>query len=708
MAGTTLARTDAARGAGWLKAAVLVLAVAALGLPINSVWAYGLLLVLAVLVFTGEIRMGVRRWMLAAAACAFAALLPHAIAPPPIVEGDNLFLPGKPGNVLERGLPKDVYAFLSARFDAVYPPSVRCTGDKLSTCWDSQKFPDRVYAFAADGVFGNGGASREVSHVDFSDPVWLRLGFVNDLGYNWGTDAPDVHRGDRDRRFWMGFRRWHIAMPFFLMLKLPAAYAGSNLCWRGDVLWPDAAGNYTPLAHADMTCRRVAADDIGRPIFGSSIAPESLAMRLDAPAGVQIRNAVCALAAVAAILVLLLATVRIRLRKVLPIAVLVGLALAVIAIDDMSFIGGWRPMDGGDDGLFYTGIGRQILQHLVGGDIRSALIGGESIYYYGGPGLRYFRALEGIVFGDTNLGYLSIVLLMPWLVWRLFARFLSENFAWRIALLFTALPLGEIFGTSFFHYSKWAARGFADPLAHILLVWGIVIMAGTREKPAGEASVAGAAMLLALAVFVKPIVAPMAGIVMLGAWLIAVAARDWRRAGLLCLGFTPVLLMPLHNLYFGHKFVLLSSNAQLPGTYVMPPAGYLAALGELVRLDFRGADLHAAVAQIGAFLSGPSGFAVFIPLHLAAVAVVIALTLRGRDMDRWLRVIGAAVIAQYGAALIYAATARYFFPMWLLTCLIVCVFVEQRLPSWLEARGFGRARGLLDRSLGVIPAANAS
>ena len=683
----------------WPRTAVLILGVAAAGLPINSLCTYALLLCAAVLIFCGDVVLGARRWTIAIACCLAAALLPLLIAPAPITEGENLFLPGKPGNVLERELPPDVYNFMRSRFDAVYPSGSRCKGD--SAC-SNMGVPDRLYAFSADGVFGDGGASRQVRSIEFSDPVWLRLGFVNDQIYNWDTDAPDVHRGDRDRRFWMGWRRWHIAMPFFLMYRFPADYVGSQLCWRGDVLWPGGAGHYQPLTNTQTGCRELRNGDVGRPIFAASIAPESLAMRLHAPFPVQFHNLLCALAAVAAIVVTLALLVRVRLRETLPVFALIGLALIVIAVDDMSFIGGWRPMDGGDDGLFYTGVGRQILQHLLAGDIRSALIGGEAVYYYGGPGLRYFRALEMILFGDSNLGYLSLVLLMPILVWLLFRRFLSEIFAWRLAFIFVLLPIGEVFGTSLFHYAKWAARGFADPLSHIFLIWGIVVFVGINEKAASRAAALGGAFLLALAVFEKPIVAPMAGIVLAGAGLFALYARDWKRAAALCIGFAPVLLMPLHNLYFGNEFVLLSKNAQLPGAYAMLPSGYVAALLELVRFDFTGPNLHAALAQIGAWLSGPSGTAIFIPLHLAAVLIVFALTLRGRDMDPWLRVIGAAVIAEYGAALIYIVVARYYFPMWLLTLLIVCVFIERRLPAWLERHGWKRMRRMLDQSIGTV------
>ena len=119
--------------------------------------------------------------------------------------------------------------------------------------------PDELYAFSADSPFAAPAYSRVVTGIDFSDAVWLRLGFVNDIRYNWYTDAPDVHRGERDRRFWMGLSRWHIAMPWFMMLRFPADYTGSRLCWRGEMLWPGAKGPYqavrngthgVPHAHA--------------------------------------------------------------------------------------------------------------------------------------------------------------------------------------------------------------------------------------------------------------------------------------------------------------------------------------------------------------------------------------------------------------------------------------------------------------------------
>jgi hypothetical protein len=688
----------ASSGQAWRRLGALVLVIAALGLPVNQIWTYALLIASAVIIFCGQVTPRGRAWTIAVAAVVAAGTIATLIAPAPIAEGENIFLAGKPGDVLARDLPGDVYQFMAAKFDAVYPPAVQCKD--TPGCWKGMGGPDRLYAFSADGVFNNAGASRAVTGIDFSEPVWLRLGFTNDRRYNWDTDAPDAHRGDRDRRFWAGLWRWHTAMPYFVMYKFPADYIGARLCWRGDVLWQRADGHYQALSHQSMDCRDMTAADVGRPIYGVGIDTRALAMKLDAPAGVSARLVLGSVLRIAAVLAVLILLVCVRWRAIAPVFALVALAAAVVAVDDASFLGGWRPMDGGDDGLFYTGVGREILEQLLAGHIGEALKGGESVFYYGGPALRYLRALEMIVFGDTNLGYLSLVLFMPVIVWRLFARFLDETFAWRLALLFTVLPLGEIFGTSFFHYAKWAGRGFADPVMHICLLWGILVIAGQRGETERAVAALGGAFLLALAVCTKPVVAPMAGIILTGAGLMALYRGQWARAVALCIGFSPVLLMPLHNWVFGHQFVLLSTNANLPSLQVMPPAAWLAALGELATLNWGGAELHRAVVQLGDWLSGPSGLKVFIPLHAAAVATVVLVALRGRSFDPWLRIIAVAVIAEYGAALFYAATARYFFSMWFLTLLVVLAVIARKLPAFLDRHGYKRSREALERSFG--------
>jgi hypothetical protein len=194
-------------GSGWRKLAALALCIVVFGLPVSNISDYALLVILAVVIFSGDIRPGGRAWMAAVAIAALAALGQALLSPPRIQEGHNVFLPSP---ALERGLPQDVYHHLVAAFDAQYPAGKRCKLEEFG-CWQNNGRPDSPFAFSADGIWHAPQYSRSVSALDFSDPVWLHLGFANELRYNWTGDT-DVRRAQRDRRFWMGWDRWHYAM----------------------------------------------------------------------------------------------------------------------------------------------------------------------------------------------------------------------------------------------------------------------------------------------------------------------------------------------------------------------------------------------------------------------------------------------------------------------------------------------------------------
>jgi hypothetical protein len=372
---------------------------------------------------------------------------------------------------------------------------------------------------------------------------------------------------------------------------------------------------------------------------------------------------------------------------VLPFTLIV-LSLVAIAIDDASFIGGLRPLDGGDDGLFYQGMGRQIAQYILAGDFAKALEGGESVFFYGGPGLRYLRALEMFVFGDTNLGYLSLVLLLPFLVFALYRRFLPTRWALALIFLFVAVPVGALFGTSFFHYAKWAGRGFADPAACIFAFSGLLLLVGwTAEGPGrGFGAACAAAFLFFLGVFMRPNIAPFVAVMLGGAGLAALYQCEWRRVAGLCIGFLPVASMALHNWYFGGVFLIFSANATHSSVFKFSGADYLAALLDVLRLNLSSEHVSRVAQHLVRWLSGPSELAVMAPLHVLSFVVLIRVLVRA-EFDRWLRLIAAAALAQHSVGLFYTPAPRYHFLASFFTGL-VCVV-------WFKVEGAELLRRLL-------------
>ncbi len=668
---------DSGGSAGfWLRLGVVALVVAALGLPINDLFRFLLLGVTVIAVSVGTISARLEAWAVALAIVVAAVLGQMQFPAPRVDEGQNVFIvDGGRSGALERGLPADAFRRMAAEFDARYPAAQRCE-PTTPGCWRGQGFPDRTFAFSADGIYDRPAYSRRVTGIDFSDPVWARFGFINEGRYNW-YGISDVRRGSRERDFWTRMLHpWRLEMPYFVMLQFPAAFAGSLLCWQGEVLWEGADERFTVWQHAQHSCRPIEAADAGRRIFGVSIAAP-LSMTLQPTIAIQLRRLVepgLALGAFAAVLMLL---VRWRSRQLTLPLVLIGFSLAVVFLNDASFIGGVRPFEGGDDGLFYEGLARRMVQHVLAGDYARALEGGEPVFYYGGPGLRYLRALEHFIFGDSFLGYLLLLLTLPFLVFALFKRFFTPRAALGMTLVFIAVPVGALFGTTFFQYAKWSARGFADPAAAIAFIAGLIVLIG--RTPAGPvarfAPAFAAGLLFAAALWLRPNVAPGEAVLLGGAGLAALWQGQWRRLAGLCLGFLPAFGMAAHNWYFGNAFVLFSSNATIAAVLPMPPSAYAAAAGELLRLDFGGEHIRRGVLQWLRWLAGPSESFAMVPLHAAAIAVLVRVA-GARRFDPWLRLISGAALALHPVAWFYLSSDRYYYLTWFLTLLVVAVWIK--------------------------------
>jgi hypothetical protein len=679
------------------KIAMLALVVAAIGLPINDVIDYAILLAASVAVFVGTVKSLPSRW-LAAVALAIAVAAGHILLPAPrIEEGHNVFLPG-PDAARTSGLPRAVFDDLDRQFAEQYPPEKRCN-DPSRGCWR----PDRSaaqngFGFSTDGIFESGAYSRRVTAIHFSDPVHVRLGIINEHVYNWSPNASDIDRFTRDKRSFALLDRYHLTFPLYIMYRFPPAFVGSTLCWRGDVLWEGEGERFEALSHADMACRPIAQADVGRRIFAVAIKLDHpLAMTLRPNWTVWLRDWFATALTLAGVLGLLGLLVRVEPRRLVWPATLIGLSLLVIALIDVNFIGGYRPLDAGDDGMTYEGYARDIIRFVLAGDIVGALRGDEPVYYFT-PGFRYVRALEHVVFGETYLGYLSLVLALPFLVRALFRRFLPGRWATVVTLGFVATPFGVLFGSAYLYYVKWAARGFADPCGYILLLAGIVALiprADEVDRPPVAPALFGA-MLMALGTFVRPNVALASGVIVLGAVLFALRQRALARAGAIVAGFATLAVSPLHNWVFGHSTVPFADIVSQPQTLVMPPSEYFKAAWDVLHLDLASDHVIAALEKIAWWLSGPGNFYATIPLNAAAVATLVRVGFFGARFDPWLRLIALATLLEHGTGICYANWDRYHLVTWLLTALVAIVWLREEGLPWIRRRksGIGSQRGL--------------
>ena len=207
----------------------------------------------------------------------------------------------------------------------------------------------------------------------------------------------------------------------------------------------------------------------------------------------------------------------------------------------------------------------------------------------------------------------------------LFRRFLPPRWALVLALVFAVTPRSaRCSGSSLFQYVVWASRGYSDPFAFVLLLGAIVLIIppSTGGRP-GLWQIFSAGLLLDGATFCRPNLVLASAVMVAGAAVIWLTARQWARIIALVAGFATLVLSPLHNYAFGNTFVLFSDIVNQPTTLLMSPLDYARALLELGRLDFAGDHVKAAFVQLGRWLSGPQELLVMVPVHVLAVAVLV-------------------------------------------------------------------------------------
>jgi hypothetical protein len=221
-----------------------------------------------------------------------------------------------------------------------------------------------------------------------------------------------------------------------------------------------------------------------------------------------------------------------------------------------------------------------------------------------------------------------------------------------------------------------------------------VLIGCSKEGPdARFAPAFGSAFLFALALFVRPNLAPGAAVLLGGAGIAALWQGEFRRLAGLCIGFAPVFSMALHNWVFGGVFVLFSANATIAEALPMPPSAYVAAFGELLRLDFGSEHVRNGIVQIARWLAGPSESFIMIPLHALAIVVLLRVGF-ARHFDPWLRLTAWSALALHPVALFYLSYDRYYYLMWFLTLLVSA--------AWMHDEGFGLLRRWSPRLANMI------
>jgi len=588
------------------KLGLLALAAAIIGLPMIHAAQVCVFLGLMVWVMLGAVRLPDWRrdapWLAGIAALMAAGLLLPAIQ---VQEGHNLFLVDGQADeaALKAALPAEVYEQAKAEFLRFYPPSEACQAE--AACWRNSGVIAVPFAFSPDGALQSPAMSKLADFPEFEGLTQFRAGFRNAQGtagipstnwYDWESGPGDPIRA---------------AMPFFVVYELPAALVGLDLCWTGERYFAAPGKPAVHEASRLYECHRVVRDDVGGHYYGLSIDPRQTlgvrtGLKATLPVVLHALKLAARLAAVLGLVWLLIVPAWAELLTLSKITAPVALAVGwpLYRAFELQFF------KSGKDPLLHWGFGQRILQEAAAGHWWEAMRGSEDVFYFM-PGYRYFRAFEMVLFGDS--GFLSYAALMayPYLIFRL-ARAIGGE---RLAL--ASLPVGFVA----FTFAATGLLGWAEGVAYPLAVLAISLLAGEaagrRQLSAGNCF--AAAVILAVAILLRPNLVTAGLAAMLVAVLLGPTGTLWQRALAAALGLAPVGLLLIHNLAYGHSFVLATSAATIKDNLAAAPSAYGRAALALLTGHGNSPDVAVIGHQLKDWLFGEGG------LPLIAMAVLTGL-----------------------------------------------------------------------------------
>jgi len=647
------------------------------GFPVVDTWKFiGLSIGWLGLIYSIP-KVGLDRLIFAVGVVLFVLVVKSFIPQANIAEGHNFFATMNDNEeVLEQGLPKKIFKDWQVKFNEIYTPNVK--SDKLYT-WKKTGVPEQLYVRSADSIFRKAKYSRQVDSIHFTSLGDFRGGFANEVKYNYW-------QGEMSRR----------EMPFFVMYELTKESVGSKLSWQGQVFWEKKEGYFEEINYKNISEKEISVDDVGKRVYAVFFPKidKSIYFKLEKSSKLQIYYFIEVCLTVLGWFFVLFFTVNIKRKSwlyssgvfvcsYLIIVLLLSVQAGVLVEND------YTPHGGGDDGLIHDGWGRMMALDMADGNIVEAMRGEEDVYWFT-PGTRYFRMIEKLVYGDTNLGYMFVLALLPIVLFHIFKHLTSRYWATIVTVLFLMLPVGNL---SYLSYvANGAKLGYGEAVGGFLFFIGLLLALKTQPRWGGKVNslplivVCGA--VLAGSMFIRPNFA--FAVVWLGIAYsyISLLERNYASIVAISSGLALALWMPFHNWFYGGEFYLISKSGTSV-TITISIMDYWYALSDIVSGNFNTDVVSVITNQLSGWLLDP-GLVVhhylfpvawgLLMLKLFALIVmvwfVIKWIFKPSYQDEKLFIIGvASILALVPMLVIFNTHYRYAMLGWDLSLMMFLVFV---------------------------------
>ncbi len=604
-------------------------------------------------------------------------------------EGNNiLILNNKSKNFYQNNLPENFFNFLDQEFK-FYEQNSKCSSDN-EKCW---RFFDPSFLSKKGSPFyakyspsmnldiSEVKYSRKIKDLSINNIKSARISEINNLRYNyfWG-DKFDLVREN---------------IPFYVKIEISKILLNSQLCWKGNIFWEGKNFSYNHIKHDAYKCKKITENDINKKIYGVGLGKSGsydylnwlygdnyikendkldtflnkneLILKLDKSVVLQVLDFTLFffifIASIIFINLLLKYNFKIYFYSIL--STLLFLFLTYYSSQDLFF--GFTIYTGGNDGLVYSSYANNMFHYLKEFKIAKFLMGVEGVFYFPSS-LRYFLTLFKFVFADTTYGYLTIGYILCLIITFLFIKLYGQLAGLIFAFLVIFTRVFEGYAASMVKLLKHINAGDAEPFAITLFFICLYLFIFIKENKNQDLNLMNFifGFLSFITISLRPNYLPTSLLL----FLIHIYFLNYKKTKkpiiFSTFGFCFILLIPLHNLYFGKTLVFLSSGYQHNTGASL--STYFSGILDIIQLNFyQSENIEKIIHQFNRWIS---------PNELHYIIVIFLLLLIFRFKNNYMRIISSLAFSQHAVLLVFEPTGRYSYLAWFLSLIVVMYFLK--------------------------------
>jgi len=674
-----------------LKLLAFLILLIILGLPVNNQLSFLIFVFFVPIIIFSKIKIEINLFKILFLLFLF-FLINFLIPTIKINEGHNVVvLNNYSEKFYKEYLPLKVYNYFEDEF-LFYKNNSTCD-ENTDRCWKKfnpfKKFDnsipiDNIYATSSDWSFNKGNYSRIVKDINFENIKTLRLGQINNLYFNF---------------FWLNkYDLVRENMPFFVMYEIPKILVSSSLCWKGNVFWEDKKNFFLHYYHKSNSCRKIYSDDVGKKIYGVSFGSStsidelkwlygkefinkndnfdhfldknSLIIKLKKSNKILIYNFLDIFNKIMFVFIFYLLFFNLKKTIYLLSFIYSALFFILLYYIDQDLLNGFDIYTGGNDGLLYMSYANLMFEHLKNLNFYEYFRGVENVFYFPSS-IRYFLPINKIFFGETIYGYIFFLYLFTIVLFYILSELLGITWSIVISALVFLTRLFEGYALSSFTLLKHVNAGDAEPLAIFFILLSLLIFIKSLNKQTIEKNYFNLFLFgffIFLSISLRPNYLPTGCLLILSFIIYSFFySYNFRIILFPIIGFSFLVLLPLHNIYYGDSFVLLSSGSH-HNTHA-PISAYFYSLIDLLNLNLsQSANIDIISNQLNRWIQPKE-----IHYMITFIFLFITFFLHKRFV---IRTIILLALSQHLVLLIYEPTNRYAYLAWILTIIVSFYFVR--------------------------------